>query len=230
MRSGPLGLLSSCAIRYLRRCAMPQGLQCAKGRKIHIPRRPQPAPGCRAWLRLANPGEQADRSHGLFELTEEQRAFQATARQFARDEMMPQARDWDENEIFPVEALAQGGGARLRRHLRQGRRRRLGADAARRRADLRGTGAGLHLDRRLYLDPQHGGLDDRRLRRRRGAPEIPAQALHHGAFRQLLPDRAGFRLRRREPDDARACATASITCSTAPRPSSPAAASPTSTS
>ena len=53
-----------------------------------------------------------------FRLTEEQRAFQATARQFARDEMMPQARDWDENETFPVEALAQGGGARLRRHLR----------------------------------------------------------------------------------------------------------------
>ena len=40
-----------------------------------------------------------------FSLTEDQRAFQATARQFARDEMMPHARDWDEGEIFPVEAL-----------------------------------------------------------------------------------------------------------------------------
>jgi alkylation response protein AidB-like acyl-CoA dehydrogenase len=40
-----------------------------------------------------------------FDLTEEQRAFQATARQFARDEMMPNARDWDEGEVFPVEAL-----------------------------------------------------------------------------------------------------------------------------
>jgi alkylation response protein AidB-like acyl-CoA dehydrogenase len=40
-----------------------------------------------------------------FELTEEQRAFQATARTFARDEMMPHARRWDEDEIFPVEAL-----------------------------------------------------------------------------------------------------------------------------
>jgi alkylation response protein AidB-like acyl-CoA dehydrogenase len=40
-----------------------------------------------------------------FELTEEQRAFQSTARQFARDEMMPHARGWDENEIFPVETL-----------------------------------------------------------------------------------------------------------------------------
>ena len=40
-----------------------------------------------------------------FELSEEQRAFQATARSFAREEMMPQARDWDENEIFPVESM-----------------------------------------------------------------------------------------------------------------------------
>jgi len=40
-----------------------------------------------------------------FGLTEEQRAFQSTARQFARDEMMPHARGWDEGEIFPVEAL-----------------------------------------------------------------------------------------------------------------------------
>jgi alkylation response protein AidB-like acyl-CoA dehydrogenase len=40
-----------------------------------------------------------------FDLTEDQRAFQATARSFARDEMMPHARDWDESEIFPVEAL-----------------------------------------------------------------------------------------------------------------------------
>lgn len=40
-----------------------------------------------------------------FTLTEEQRAFQSTARQFARDEMMPHARDWDENEVFPVDAL-----------------------------------------------------------------------------------------------------------------------------
>ena len=40
-----------------------------------------------------------------FDLSEDQRAFQATARQFARDEMMPHARDWDENETFPVETL-----------------------------------------------------------------------------------------------------------------------------
>jgi alkylation response protein AidB-like acyl-CoA dehydrogenase len=40
-----------------------------------------------------------------FDLTEDQRAFQATARQFARDEMAPKAREWDEQETFPVETL-----------------------------------------------------------------------------------------------------------------------------
>ena len=42
-----------------------------------------------------------------FDLTEEQRAIQDTARAFARDEMMPRARQWDEKSIFPVETLRQ---------------------------------------------------------------------------------------------------------------------------
>jgi alkylation response protein AidB-like acyl-CoA dehydrogenase len=40
-----------------------------------------------------------------FELSEDQRAFAAVARTFAREEMMPFARVWDEGEVFPVEAL-----------------------------------------------------------------------------------------------------------------------------
>src|SRR5262249_11126803 len=40
-----------------------------------------------------------------FDLTEEQRAIQDTARAFAREEMMPFARQWDEDEIFPVDTL-----------------------------------------------------------------------------------------------------------------------------
>jgi alkylation response protein AidB-like acyl-CoA dehydrogenase len=40
-----------------------------------------------------------------FELSEEQRAIQDTARAFAREEMLPFARRWDEEEIFPVETL-----------------------------------------------------------------------------------------------------------------------------
>ncbi len=40
-----------------------------------------------------------------FELTEDQRAFQATARAFAAEDMAPHARDWDEGSTFPVETL-----------------------------------------------------------------------------------------------------------------------------
>src|SRR5499426_3777920 len=40
-----------------------------------------------------------------FALTDEQRAFQDTARDFARAEMMPFAREWDENEVFPITTL-----------------------------------------------------------------------------------------------------------------------------
>jgi alkylation response protein AidB-like acyl-CoA dehydrogenase len=40
-----------------------------------------------------------------FDLSEEQRAIQHTARAFARDEMMPYARQWDEEEFFPIDTL-----------------------------------------------------------------------------------------------------------------------------
>jgi alkylation response protein AidB-like acyl-CoA dehydrogenase len=42
-----------------------------------------------------------------FELSEEQRAIQDTARAFAREQMLPFARDWDEEEIFPITTLRQ---------------------------------------------------------------------------------------------------------------------------
>ena len=68
------------------------------------------------------------------------------------------------------------------------------------------------LHRRLHLDPQHGVVDDRPLRLGRAAPALPAAADDHGADRQLLPDRAGLRLRRRGADDAPRGATATTTC------------------
>src|SRR4030088_1052093 len=40
-----------------------------------------------------------------FTLSDEQRAFQETARDFAHDEWLPHAPGWDEREEFPVEAL-----------------------------------------------------------------------------------------------------------------------------
>jgi alkylation response protein AidB-like acyl-CoA dehydrogenase len=42
-----------------------------------------------------------------FDLTEEQRAIRDTACEFARNEMMPFAGQWDEEEVFPVDALRQ---------------------------------------------------------------------------------------------------------------------------
>jgi alkylation response protein AidB-like acyl-CoA dehydrogenase len=42
-----------------------------------------------------------------FDLSEEQRAMRETAQAFARDEMMPHARKWDEEEVLPVETLRQ---------------------------------------------------------------------------------------------------------------------------
>ncbi|MEE8505969.1 MAG: acyl-CoA dehydrogenase family protein, partial [Kiloniellales bacterium] len=40
-----------------------------------------------------------------FELSEEQRAFQETAREFAAKEMAPHAARWDEERVFPEDAL-----------------------------------------------------------------------------------------------------------------------------
>ncbi|MGE0260994.1 MAG: acyl-CoA dehydrogenase family protein [Alphaproteobacteria bacterium] len=40
-----------------------------------------------------------------FDLSDDQRAFQETARQFAQDEWLPHAPSWDEREEFPEEAL-----------------------------------------------------------------------------------------------------------------------------
>ncbi len=40
-----------------------------------------------------------------FELSDDQRAFQETARAFAAEQMAPHAADWDENNTFPAETL-----------------------------------------------------------------------------------------------------------------------------
>jgi isobutyryl-CoA dehydrogenase len=42
-----------------------------------------------------------------FDLTEEQRAFQQTARDFARDRWLPHAASWDEERHFPAEELRE---------------------------------------------------------------------------------------------------------------------------
>ncbi|WP_372749859.1 acyl-CoA dehydrogenase family protein, partial [Litorivivens sp.] len=44
-----------------------------------------------------------------FELNEDQRAFQDTARQFAQDVMAPDAAQWDATQFFPKDVLRQAG-------------------------------------------------------------------------------------------------------------------------
>jgi alkylation response protein AidB-like acyl-CoA dehydrogenase len=44
-----------------------------------------------------------------FELSEDQRAFADTARQFAQAELAPHAGEWDRESIFPREAIAKAG-------------------------------------------------------------------------------------------------------------------------
>ncbi|WP_299147893.1 acyl-CoA dehydrogenase family protein [uncultured Comamonas sp.] len=44
-----------------------------------------------------------------FELSEDRRAFAETARQFAQSELAPHAAKWDEEAIFPREAIAKAG-------------------------------------------------------------------------------------------------------------------------
>ena len=48
-----------------------------------------------------------------FELSEEQRAYVASAREFAQAEFRPNAAHWDESSIFPKICFEGGGGPRL---------------------------------------------------------------------------------------------------------------------
>src|SRR5262249_3445965 len=64
---------------------------------------------CRELMRTSESEHSVDAGEGAsyrsrmdFDLSEEQRAFQDTARTFARMEMEPFAREWDEKEVFPV--------------------------------------------------------------------------------------------------------------------------------
>lgn len=45
-----------------------------------------------------------------FDLTEDQRAFQETARGFAAEHMAPHAAEWDEHQVFPTETLRRAAG------------------------------------------------------------------------------------------------------------------------
>ncbi len=77
-----------------------------------------------------------------FELSEDQRAFQSLAADFARQQMAPQAQAWDENFIFPVETLRAAAA--------------LGFGGLYVRQDVGGTGLS-RLDAALVLEQLAGG-------------------------------------------------------------------------
>jgi isobutyryl-CoA dehydrogenase len=56
------------------------------------------------WMARSSPAKAAEGQMD-FELSDEQRAFQETARDFARDEWLPHAPGWDAREEFPEAAL-----------------------------------------------------------------------------------------------------------------------------
>ena len=138
-----------------------------------------------------------------FDLSEEQRAIQDTARAFARDEMMPFARQWDEDEIFPADTLRQAAA--------------LGFAGI----NVSGDGGGsalTRLDATLIFEELAQGCPSTAayisihnmvasmidgLWLRRAACALSPIALRHGLVRQLLPDRARLWLRCGEPEDPR---------------------------
>ena len=112
-----------------------------------------------------------------FALNEDQLAIRDMAQAFAADRSRRMRSSGTRQKHFPAdvmrEAAALGiGGIYVARRCRRLRR------SARLDAVLIFEALATRLPgrRRLHLDPQHGGLDDRPLRHRRAAPALPAEA------------------------------------------------------
>ena len=146
-----------------------------------------------------------------FQLSEEQIAIQDMARAFATDEMLPHAAKWDEEAIFPVDTLRQAAA--------------LGFAGIYVRDDVGGSNLG-RLDAAIIFEELAGGCTSTAayisihnmaswMIDRFGSDEAARAgatgADDHGALRQLLPDRARRRLRRRGAAHPRRCATATTT-------------------
>ena len=104
---------------------------------------------------------------------------------------------------LPDRRAARGGRTRHGRHLLPRRRRRQRTAPSRRRTDLRAAGHRRPADRRIPVHPQHVRVDDRHLRHRRTTQGLDAAVCVDGRHRQLLPDRARRRFRRRRAEHQR---------------------------
>ena len=132
-----------------------------------------------------------------FDLTEEQRAIQDTARAFARDEMMPFARQWDEDEVFPSDTLRQAAA--------------LGFGGIYVSADLGGSGLS-RLDAALIFEELA-----------QGCPSTAAYVSIHNMVAWMIDAYGSDELRRRFLPDLCSMATFGSYCLTEPESGSDAA-------
>ena len=132
------------------------------------------------------------------------------------------------DRAFSGRRPARGRGARHGGDLREREAWRQRHDPPRRGADLRGAVDRLPVRGVVPLHPQHGRLGRRPVRLAGAQRPLSAAPRQHGADRELLPDRARRRLRRRGADHARPARRGGLTCSTASSSSSPAPAQATS--
>src|ERR1700693_4436160 len=136
------------------------------------------------------------------DLSEEQLAFQATARDFARTEMMPRAPAWDEGSIFPVETLRRGaalgfGGIYVREDVGGAALDRLDATIIFEELAQGCTSTAAYISIHNMTAWMIDAFGDAALRRRM-LPRLCSMG-HFGAVRELWPAGAGRGLGCREP-------------------------------
>ena len=146
-----------------------------------------------------------------FELTDEQKLIQHTAREFARQEIQPVAAQCDREARFPMEVFDKAREVGLVNMTVPTRVRRQRLGRARPGAGDRGAGLGVHRNRRCARTEfdlrrcvprgRHDAAEERGLR--------PAAGWR---VRRLRADRAGSGLRRGRHQDARGETAATATC------------------
>ena len=129
-----------------------------------------------------------------FALNEDQIAVRDMARDFAAEKIAPHALRWDEEKHFPVDVMREAatlgiGGIYIRDDVGGSAMTRFDAalifEALAQGCPTVSAFISIHNMASWMIDAY---------RQRHPAPEVAAEALHHGADRKLLPDRAGLRL------------------------------------
>src|SRR4029077_13132032 len=134
-----------------------------------------------------------------FDLSEEQRAIQETAREFARAEMMPHAREWDENSTCPMETLRKAsalvcGGIYVKDDVGGSDLTRLDATIIFEELAQGCTSTAAYIsihNMAAWMIDAFGGTAP--------AQPFPPKPRPKGPFGELLPDGAGLGLGCREP-------------------------------